>query len=854
MLQKKYLCKDITSAHDAISDIGNLLSERDHKCALLGIYVTGFAGPDISALVDKARLLGHPELLIAGISTTVTAELMPEGTGIMLNLILTEDADIDVEVFSCVPGEEDKAAGKLKRKLDETDHVRAVELFGSNMALKMTLFIEKGMEGHEDVVLFGTATIRNLPQRVSVDEEENCEVEQVEKGETFDEFVIGNKVLYDGFVTVIYSGDTLEVQADYALGWNPIGRKLSVTLGPDPSKGETVVTAINDRKAVDIYREYLGVYPDKYLIGNICEFPLVVERSGINICLIPIDCGKDGELYFMMTLHEDEQLRFTFASHDEVLDASRRSLEHMENFCPDALFLIPCGNRISFLKEDAHIEWDEFETVAPDYALIHGACELFYHKGQGGILNSAHLAIGLREGQRPDDVKTYEHPTLESMRHGHILSLSDRMSVFLSKITTELLETVEEARNANNAKSTFLSHMSHEIRTPINAILGMDEMILQESNEDNIIEYAESMHSAGNNLLGIVNDILDFSKIEAGKMRIVPAEYELSSVINDLYNIVRLRAEDKGLTVIPDVDPDLPSVLFGDEMRIKQIITNMLTNAVKYTEKGSVTLGIKRALCDPGNEEEDYIKACPGDDRPPRRIRLEVFVEDTGIGIKQENMEKLFAEYERFDEKRNRKVEGTGLGLSITTQLLDLMGSTLSVQSTYGEGSRFSFTLVQGIVNDEPVKELIGKLKHSAGVRKHVSFTAEDARILVVDDSAVNLTVIRNLLKRTKIRIDTAGSGQEALQLVRDNEYDVIFLDHMMPDMDGPETLAKMKEMEDNRSLNSPVICLTANASSTAREEYIGAGFRDYLSKPIMMKELEELLFNHIQPEKIRTV
>ncbi len=217
-------------------------------------------------------------------------------------------------------------------------------------------------------------------------------------------------------------------------------------------------------------------------------------------------------------------------------------------------------------------------------------------------------------------------------------------------------------------------------------------------------------------------------------------------------------------------------------------------------------------------------------------------------------MEKLFAEYERFDEKRNRKVEGTGLGLSITTQLLDLMGSTLSVQSTYGEGSRFSFTLVQGIVNDEPVKELIGRLKHSAGVRKHVSFTAEDARILVVDDSAVNLTVIRNLLKRTKIRIDTAGSGQEALQLVRDNEYDVIFLDHMMPDMDGPETLAKMKEMEDNRSLNSPVICLTANASSTAREEYIGAGFRDYLSKPIMMKELEELLFNHIQPEKIRTV
>ena len=837
MIQKKYLCKDYKSAVDSIAAIHNVLSEVSHKTALVTIYEKGFSEQEAASLIRLLKEGGHPELLIAGISLALVAELMPEGTGALINLILTDEADIEVVTIPCMPGEEAAAAASLRDRLDSLQNVRTVELFASNMALNVTRFMVQAMEGHEDVVLFGTATIRNLPVRLSIEEtENNVEIEQISLDMVKDEFVVGDTIVPSGFVAVIFAGDKLSVEADYALGWRPIGRSLSLEFGKASSKGETVITAINGMPAVDIYREYLGVYPDSFLISNVCEFPFIVERDGISICLIPIDCGKDGELYFMMTLEEGEKLRFSFASHDEVLGASRNSLEHMEQFDPQALFLIPCGNRISFLKEDAHLEWDGFAKIIPDLVLMHGACELYYHNKKGGILNSAHLAIGLREGDDAVQERVIDHPTVDSLRHGRTLSLSDRMSVFLSRITSELLDMAKEARDANNAKSAFLSHMSHEIRTPINAILGMNEMILQDSKEDETLEYASSIRSAGNNLLSIVNDVLDFSKIEAGKMNIIPVEYEPASVINDLYNVVRLRAADKGLKFNIDIDPDIPSVLMGDDTRIKQVITNLLTNAIKYTDNGSVTLSIKKI----GSAEKS--------------VTLKVSVKDTGIGIRPEDMEKLFDEYRRFDEKRNRTVEGTGLGLSITTELLELMGTRLDVDSTYGEGSEFSFKLEQDVVNDTPVGNLSQRFNTNVVRKYRVRFTAEDAHILVVDDSKVNLTVIKNLLKKTRINIDTALSGEEAIRLVKENAYDIIFLDHLMPKMDGTETLKKMNELEENMSATAPVICLTANAASTARDDYIKEGFRDYLPKPISLKDLEDMLFYYIPPEKIRTV
>ncbi|MBQ9633443.1 MAG: response regulator [Schwartzia sp.] len=396
----------------------------------------------------------------------------------------------------------------------------------------------------------------------------------------------------------------------------------------------------------------------------------------------------------------------------------------------------------------------------------------------------------------------------------------------------------EVAEDASRAKSEFLSNILHEIRTPINAILGMNEAILRECEDKNILGYSENVRLAGNTLLGLINNILDFSKIEAGKVEILPVEYDLSSMLNDLVNIIRMRAEDKGLAFIPDFDRDTPKRLCGDDLRIKQIITNILTNAVKYTEKGTVTfsVGFERI-------EED-----------PDHVLLHVAVKDTGIGIKPEDMGKLFSKFERIEEQRNRNVEGTGLGMTITKNLLDKMGSVLQVESVYGVGSTFSFVLKQKVVKWEPLGDYEASYHDSLrnGKKYRERFTAPEAWILVVDDNPMNLMVFKSILKQTLVEIDTAKDGDEGLVLAQNRKYDVIFLDHMMPKKDGIETLYELRAQKNNPNQATPTICLTANAISGAREEYIAAGFDDYLTKPIDSGKLENMLLTYLPKEKIK--
>lgn len=422
---------------------------------------------------------------------------------------------------------------------------------------------------------------------------------------------------------------------------------------------------------------------------------------------------------------------------------------------------------------------------------------------------------------------------------GTILALGLILLLLFAMVNTiyEILQMEGERQRAllsSESKGKFLANMSHEIRTPINAVLGMNAMILRESKDRKIREYSMDIQNAGQSLLSIINDILDFSKIESGKMELIPAEYDFSSMIHDIVNMISMKAEAKELSLNLYVDEKLPSRLRGDDVRIRQILVNLLNNAVKYTEKGSVTLRVSGKVSE-------------------KSVILKFEIEDTGIGIKEEDIEKLFKEFERVDEERNRHVEGTGLGMSIVVQLLELMDSKLHVASVYGEGSRFFFEIGQEIINAEPIGNLEQRIHEQAeGYAYNVTFTAPKANILVVDDNAVNRKVFVNLLKETMVNIDEASGGMECLEKIREKRYDLIFLDHMMPEMDGIETLHHIKEEDDHFCVKTPVIALTANAVAGAREMYLSEGFDTFVSKPINPEKLEKLLVEML-PEDIVT-
>lgn len=399
----------------------------------------------------------------------------------------------------------------------------------------------------------------------------------------------------------------------------------------------------------------------------------------------------------------------------------------------------------------------------------------------------------------------------------------------------DLLRVIEnkcdEARDAAKSKSDFLSNMSHEIRTPLNSVLGMNELILRESKDENILKYAANVESSGTLLLSLINDILDFSKLESGRMEIMPVSYHIASIVNDTVNMLSRKLEQKGLELKINTDPNIPGCLMGDEVRIRQILTNIMSNAVKYTDRGTVTLtaGFEKLSGD--------------------NVTLILSVKDTGRGIKEEDQSKLFDGFTRMDQIKNRNIEGTGLGLSITAKLVSMMNGSISVKSIYGVGSEFTVRLPQQVISAEPSGDFCAAPRSEDRHSYRESFTAPEAHILITDDNKSNLMVAEGLLKPTKIKVDCASSGAECIARLRSEKYNVIFLDHMMPETDGVETLRLIRA--DGLAIGTPIVALTANAVSGARDMYLDYGFEDYLAKPIVGKSLEKMLLKLLPRELV---
>ena len=424
-----------------------------------------------------------------------------------------------------------------------------------------------------------------------------------------------------------------------------------------------------------------------------------------------------------------------------------------------------------------------------------------------------------------------------------------------------LRRETQAAEHANAAKSEFLANMSHEIRTPINAVLGMNEMILREGMHggevyagtpgaepfERIAGYAHNVDSAGKNLLAIINDILDFSKIESGKMELVQAPYKLSSVLNDVCNMVIFRAQEKNLSFSAEVENTIPDELYGDEVRVRQIITNLMNNAVKYTKEGSITLQVRA-------EREKAPDA--GAVSPPAAVTLLVSVADTGIGIKEEDIDKLFTKFGRVDLEANKSIEGTGLGLAITGSLLQMMGGSIDVKSEYGKGSVFTAIIPQTVLKETPIGSFREKADSAFREQQayRESFHAPEARILVVDDTEINLTVFKGLITETQVKVNTALSGAQALEMTKDIPFDLIYMDQRMPGMDGTQSLHAIRAQTDGVNAQTPVICLTADVVQGARERYLSEGFTDYLSKPVEGRALEQSLVKYLPAEKVSFV
>ncbi len=814
MIQKTLHCKKLKDIKNFAEEITGNEAYRNASCRMLYVWYELWESEKVKRFAGRISRL-FPDACVSATCYHDRANILkipvepPKEGGFLLSLMLFDEAS--ASLYSFEEGEQEPGRG-LNETIKSLSHVKGVYLNPNVYGVPFEILLENAARGVGDVQFFGMkATLTPIYSNF-------C-------------FSPGEKPVFNTFHAVIFCGENLHIRAGYNLGWTPMGKEMKITKMSSP----TVVTHIDGMKATSVYTKYLGIKKEQINSWNVCDFPLVREKNGILKAYIGLSDPEGEGLSFGMPLKVGDTVRLSYGNPDEIFKKIRNDSRKIADFGPEGLLLFICVNRLTLLAENEHEETDCYHGVFKDGADIYGFAELHSNKKGGGEYNSALISVAFREGEaREESTADYEINTYEDSSFWGVVPTRYKLFHFFAAMSEDLINSAKEAEKANKAKTDFLSNVSHEIRTPINAILGMDEMILRETGDEEVRKYARNIEDSGKLLLGLINDLLDTARIESGKMEIIPVDYDLSSTLNDIVNIITPKAASKGLELSVNVNPEIPHVLKGDETRIKQCAINILNNAVKYTPSGSVKL------------EVDFKK------HGEAAIDLLISVADTGLGIKKKDLERLNKPFERLDAKKNYGVEGTGLGLSIVNGFLKLMDSHLDIKSEYGKGSVFSFTVTQEVKGWEAIGDY-SSTRNKVSAQKesyHESFRAPDASILVADDTEMNLIVITSLLKDTQIGIDTAPGGEEALLMAQEKKYDVIFIDQQMPQMKGDEVLRRLR---DSDGVNKETLCviLTADAVSGAREKYLAQGFDDYVSKPVSGPALEKILMKLLPKEKL---
>lgn len=807
MKQYQFAFSDEVQLEKDIAKVRHLIRNCDESKVLFKVY-SDILLTDSLDIVLMALEEAFPNAHIAGCTTNGNImNGLRTDRNVFITCIVFEKPTTKIDVISYrFSG---KSADEIRAFVSEVRSARpwikAVELMVTMQALSLDVFHEVFSVINTDLIVFGGGSYN----KDMVNDKS---------------YVFKESMSYtdNSTVVIMYGGEELYIDTISIAGWKPLGQQYEITKAVD-----NIVYEINNRPAFDIYSKYLNVKNDIFFSTNSIEFPfLCYNDDGYAVLRTPVRALKDNSIQMFSKIDNFKYLRLTYGDPHTILNSVKQGAQHIRNFNPDMIYIYSCVARKSFWGKDIDKESSIYEEIAPTCGFFTSG-ELLGEDRKIHHYNETMVVVAMREGVNTQ-VNHYEMP--EEQDDGE-MPLVSRLVNFIGAATAELEEARMEAVRANKAKSDFLANMSHEIRTPINAVLGFDTMILRSTKDKNILDYAYDIENAGKNLLNIINDILDLSKIESGNMELVPAEYKTDELISDIVNMVTFKVEDKGLKLNVDIDDDIPSVLYGDDIRIKQVVVNLLNNAVKYTQQGFVTFSMKCTITDD-------------------TAMLRIAVKDSGIGIKEEDMANLFAKFKRIEEGRNRSIEGTGLGMSIVVQFLKLMESELEVSSVYGEGSEFGFCIKQKIVDFKPIRSLQEdeKEKKLDFVYKEL-FTASKARLLITDDNSLNRKVIRKLLGQTKVQIDEATGGYECIDMSMKQKYDIILLDHMMPDLDGIQTIHKIREDSENPNKDTVIIALTANALSGAKEEFLGEGFNSFLSKPVEPAVLESTIYEYLPIE-----